>query len=98
MLFAGFAFVTAIIYSRPPIGGIFWLLWLIPTFIFFAISVWRFVQAGMIKKLLRESEQNARPAALPDTQPDYLQPPPSIYETDDLQPRSVTDATTRHLR
>ena len=98
MLFAGFAIVTAIIYSRPPIGGSFWLLWLIPTFIFFATSVSRFVQAGMIKKLLRESEQNAQPAALPDTQPDYLQPPRSIYETDDLQPRSVTDATTRHLR
>lgn len=95
MVFAGFAFVTAIIYSRPPIGGIFWLLWLIPTFIFFATSVSRFVQAAMIKKLLRET---AQPSALPDTQPDYLQSPRSIYETDDLQPRSVTDATTRHLR
>jgi hypothetical protein len=91
----GFAIVTAVIYSNPPVGGIFWLLWLIPTFIFFATSVSRFVQAGMIKKLLRSTGQ---PAEMPDTQPNYLQPPRSIYETDDLQPRSVTDATTRHLR
>ena len=93
---AGFAFVTAIIYSRPPVDGIFWLFWLVPTFIFFATSLSRFVQAGMIKKLLRATP---RQAALPEAQPDYIQPRRSIYETDELaQPRSVTDATTRHLR
>ena len=95
MLFVGFAIVTWIIYSSPPIGGIFWLLWLIPTFIFFSISISRFVQAGMIKKLLRSTEQ---PAELPEARADYPQPPRSIYETDELQPRSITDATTRHLR
>jgi hypothetical protein len=95
MLGVGFAIVTSVIYSRPPIGGIFWLFFLIPTFIFLAASISRFVQASMIKKLLRSTEQ---PAALPDREPDYIQPPRSIYETDDLQPRSVTDATTRHLR
>ena len=59
-------------------------------------SAARSLRAGMIKKLIRETDQ--RPA-LPDTQADYLQPPRSIYETDELaQPRSVTDATTRHLR
>ena len=50
----------------------------------------------MIKKLIRAGHQ---PPSLPNAQPDYLQPPRSIYETDELaQPRSVTDATTRHFR
>lgn len=95
LLSAGFGVVTAMVYSLPPVGGAFWLVWLIPTFVLFALSVSRFFQAAMIKKLLRET---AQPAALPDTQADYLQPPRSIYETDDLEPRSVTDATTRNLR
>ena len=56
----------------------------------------RFAHAGMIKKLIRAGHQ---PPSLTDAQPDYIQPPRSIYETDELaQPRSVTDATTRHLR
>ncbi|MEQ1762162.1 MAG: zinc ribbon domain-containing protein [Pyrinomonadaceae bacterium] len=91
----GFAFLTYVVYSRPPVDGIFWLFFAAITFFCFAATVSRFVQASMIGKLLRDT---AQPAALPDTQPDYLQPPRSIYETDDLQPRSVTDATTRHLR
>ncbi|MDI1241049.1 MAG: hypothetical protein PSX80_03910 [bacterium] len=94
-LSVGFGFITAIVYSSPPVGGIFWLLPLAFTFFFFSATLSRFVQAGMIKKLLRETTP---PVALPDTQPEYFQPPRSIYETDDLQPRSVTDATTRHLR
>ena len=95
ILGGGLAFITYLIYQNPPVGGIFWLLFLGLTFLFFSAAVSRFIQASMIKKLLREAPQ---PAALPDTQPDYVQPPRSIYETDDLQPRSVTDATTRHLR
>lgn len=95
LMAAGFGIATFFIYARPPVGGIFWLFFLIPTFVFLATSVSRFVQAAMIKKLLRSTEQ---PAALPDKQPDYIQPPRSIYETDDLHPQSVTDATTRHLR
>lgn len=92
----GFAIVTAIIFSRPPIGGIFWLFFLVPTFVFLATTISRLVQAGMIKRLLRSVEPLA---ALPDSPPDYIEPPRSIYETDELaQPRSVTDATTRHLR
>ena len=95
ILGGGLAFITYLIYQNPPVGGIFWLLFLGLTFLFLSAAVSRFIQASMIKKLLRETVQ---PAALPDTQADYLQPPRSIYETDDLQPRSVTDATTRHLR
>jgi len=94
-LSAGFAFITYLIYQNPPVGGIFWLLPLAFTFFFFSATLSRFIQANMIKKLLRSAEQAA---ALPDSQPEYIQPPRSIYETDDLQPRSVTDATTRHLR
>ena len=95
-LSGGFAFITYLIYQNPPVGGIFWLLPLAFTFFFFSATLSRFVQASMIKKLLRET---AQPAALPDSEPDYLQPPRSIYETDELaQPRSVTDATTKHLR
>ena len=89
-LSGGFAFITYLIYQNPPVGGIFWLLPLAFTFFFLSTTLSRFVQAGMIKKLLRET---AQPAALPDREPDYLQPPRSIYETDELaQPRSVTDA------
>jgi hypothetical protein len=96
MLAALFAFFTAFLYTTPPIGGIFWLLPLIPTAGFLAASLSRFLHAGMIKKLIRPSHQAS---SLPDAQPDYLQPPRSIYETDELaQPSSVIDATTRHLR
>lgn len=95
ILSGGFAFITYLIYQNPPVGGIFWLLPLAFTFFFFSATLSRFIQASMIKKLLRSNEQ---PAVLPDRELDYLQPPRSIYETDDLQPRSVTDATTRHLR
>ena len=95
ILGGGLAFITYLIYQNPPVGGIFWLLFLGLTFLFFSAAVSRFIQASMIKRLLRGT---AQPAALPDTEPAYIQPPRSIYETDDLQPRSVTDATTRHLR
>jgi hypothetical protein len=94
-LSGGFAFITYLIYQNPPVGGIFWLLPLAFTFFFFSATLSRFIQASMIKKLVNS---NAQPAALPDREPDYIQPPRSIYETADLQPRSVTDATTRHLR
>jgi hypothetical protein len=91
-----FAFLTALFYPSPPIGGIFWMLMPALSALFLAASVSRFAHAGMIKKLIRAGHQAP---SLPDAQPDYVQPPRSIYETDELaQPRSVTDATTRHLR
>jgi hypothetical protein len=95
ILSGGFAFITYLIYQNPPVGGIFWLLPLAFTFFFFSATLSRFIQASMIKKLVNS---DAQPVALPDREPDYIQPPRSIFETDDLQPRSVTDATTRHLR
>lgn len=98
-LSVGFAFITAVIYSRPPADGIIWLFPFAFTFLFFAASLSRFVQASMIKKLSGQTEQPARQLALPDKLPDHIKPPRSIYETDELaQPHSVTDATTRHLR
>ena len=97
ILGGGFSLITYLIYQNPPVGGIFWLFPLGLTFLFFSAALSRFIQAGMIKKLIRATDQ--QPASLPDTQPEYLQPPRSFYETDELaQPRSVTDATTRHLR
>jgi len=96
ILGGGFSLITYLVYQNPPVGGIFWLFPLGLTFLFFSAALSRFIQAGMIKKLLRETKQTP---ALTDTQPEYLQPPRSIYETDDLlQPSSVTDSTTRHLR
>ena len=92
----GFALITYLVYQNPPVGGIFWLLPLAFTFLFFSATLSRFIQAGMIKKLIRTGQQ---PPALTDAKQDYIQPPRSIYETDELaQPRSITDATTRHLR
>ena len=96
ILGGGFSLITYLVYQNPPVGGIFWLFPLGLTFLFFSAALSRFIQAGMIKKLLREPKQTP---ALTDTRPEYLQPPRSIYETDDLlQPSSVTDSTTRHLR
>ena len=96
ILGGGFSLITYLVYQNPPVGGIFWLFPLGLTFLFFSAALSRFIQAGMIKKLIRTGQQ---PPALTDAKQDYLQPPRSIYETDELaQPRSVTDATTRHLR
>lgn len=94
LLGGGFAFITYMIYLSPPIGGIFWLLPLGPAFLFFSAALSRFIQAAMIKKLLSQSPQ---PDSLPDAQPDLIKPTRSIYQTDDLAPHSITDATTRHL-
>ncbi|MEO5858747.1 MAG: hypothetical protein ABIR33_07345 [Pyrinomonadaceae bacterium] len=112
ILSGGFAFITYLIYQNPPVGGIFWLLPLAFTIFFFAATLSRFLQASMIKKLLRQTEE---PSNLTDVRQEYLEPgqkgerpqlwsvpPASIYETDELEksahPESITDATTRHLR
>jgi hypothetical protein len=65
-------------------------------FYFLGTSISRLIQAKGIKALIKRDE----PAALPPVQAEYIQPPRSIYETDDLVgiPPSVTDSTTRHLK
>ena len=71
---------------------------LVAASVFLGMGISRLVQAKALKKL---REPNAAdPLALTPGEPDYLQPPRSIYQTDDLAttPRSVTEHTTTHLR
>ncbi len=89
----GFLFVAAVIWSRPPYDGIFWLLPLTFAFVFIATGISRFVQARGLKALAIKDD----PAALPPGQMDYIRPQRSIYETDDLVPASVTEHTTTNL-
>lgn len=89
----GFLFVAAVIWSRPPYDGIFWLLPLTFAFIFVSTGISRFVQARGLKALVMKDA----PAALPPGQMDYIKPQRSIYETDDLVPASVTEHTTTNL-
>lgn len=63
---------------------------------FLGAGVARLVQARSLKKLYEPKASDA--AELVAGEPQYLQPPRSIYQTDDLiTPRSVTEKTTRHL-
>ncbi|HEX6127219.1 MAG TPA: zinc ribbon domain-containing protein [Pyrinomonadaceae bacterium] len=66
--------------------------------VFLGIGISRLVQAKALKNL-RELNP-AGPDALPPGEADYIQPPRSIYQTDDLAPasRSVTEHTTTQLK
>lgn len=92
---AGLGYVTLMVYSRPPVDGIFWLLPLLFTIIFASSALGRFVQAATLRSLARRHRE---PAALPQPRQDPITPTRSPYQTDNLQPHSVTDATTRHLK
>ena len=89
----GFLFVAAVIWSRPPYDGIFWLLPLTFASIFVSTGISRFVQARGLKALSKGSDQ----LTLASGQMDYVKPQRSIYETDDLVPASVTEHTTTNL-
>jgi hypothetical protein len=67
--------------------------------VFIGMGVSRLVQARELKKL-REPNAEPKTAELSPGEPEYLQPPRSIYQTDDLvtTPRSVTEHTTTHLK
>jgi hypothetical protein len=67
--------------------------------VFVGIGISRLVQARALKKL-REPKAVEPASALSPGEPEYLQPPRSIYQTDDLAttPRSVTEHTTTHLK
>ena len=67
--------------------------------VFVGMGISRLVQARALKKL-REPKADPKTAELSPGEPEYLQPPRSIYQTDDLvtTPRSVTEHTTTHLR
>ena len=89
----GFLFVAAVIWSRPPYDGIFWLLPLTLAFVWLSTGISRFVQARGLKVLSKDRDQ----LTLPPSQMDYIKPLRSIYETDDLAPASVTEHTTTNL-
>ena len=93
----GFLVIAAILSSRPPENGILWLIPLALAFIWFAASIGRFVQASGYKKLAAKQDS---PAELGAGREDYIQPPRSFYQTDDLAaaPFSVTERTTNILR
>ena len=95
LITVGMAYITLMVYSRPPVDGIFWLLPLAFTFIFFSGAVGRFAQAISLRSLARRQRETA---ALPHPSEDLIIPARSSYQTDNLpQPPSITDATTRHL-
>ena len=93
---AGLGYITLMVYSRPPVDGIFWLLPLLFTIIFASGALGRFVQAATLRSLARRHRGSA---ALPQPREDLITPTRSPYQTDPLpQPHSITDATTRHLK
>ena len=92
---AGLGYITVMVYSRPPVDGIFWMLPLLFTIIFASGALGRFVQAATLRSLARRHRESA---ALPQPCEDLITPARSLYQTDNLpQPHSVTDATTKHL-
>ena len=92
----GFAFISWVVYTIPPGNGIFWTLFLAFAFIFLGTGISRLVQAAKTRALIAKDE----PAALPPGRTEYIEPPRSIYATDDLaaRPLSVTEHTTTHLQ
>jgi len=76
----------------------FALFMLVFGFVFIATGVSRFIQVKGLKRLLKppglEHER-----AISSGETAYIQPPRSLFETDDLTatPRSVTEKTTTHL-
>jgi hypothetical protein len=106
LLGIGFLIISILLFTIPG-HTFFWLLMLFPAFSLISSGVSRIVKAnGMKSKTSVVVNQPDRfPAsqsnpALPPIQTDYLKPPQSVYETDDLarQPLSVTEPTTRHLQ
>lgn len=64
-------------------------------FIFLGTGLSRLVHAAGLRRLI----DGQGPKQLDSGNADYLEPARSIYDTDDLvQPMSVTDRTTKHLR
>ena len=93
LLGLGFSIISVlgfVLSTRGPTFGLFALMF---AFFFLATGISRFVQARALKALDMKDD----PAALPPGQMDYITPPRSIYETDDLTPASVTEHTTTNL-
>jgi hypothetical protein len=94
----GFMFVSVVAYGLSPRLAVVLVFLLAFAFYFAGTGVSRLVQARALKRL-REPKVSATPG-LSTGQPEYIQPPRSMYQTDDLvtTPRSVTEHTTTHLK
>lgn len=91
----GFLVISGVIFSRPPIGGIFWLFPFAFAALILGTGISRFVQAKGLKALIER--QNA--GKLPPAKTELIEPSRSLYDTDNLstRPPSVTERTTNHL-
>ncbi len=92
---AGFLFISMVVYSRPPQDGILWLWPLAFAIIFLSTGFSRLIQARGLRALTRKEQAEK---LLPEARTEFVQPPRSLYETDDLQPMSVTERTTNLLK
>ena len=104
----GFLLAGIFLFTIPPHDGIFWLLMMIPGFSLLASGISRWIKADSLKKervarvnvIQQPTFPKTQPQKeLPPSQTDYVRPAKSIYQTEDLavEPRSVTEGTTRHL-
>lgn len=92
MIVAGVAFGISM---RFAVLGVFALAF---AFFFVGTGVARLIQARALKNL-REPKNVQPTPSLQAGEPDYIKPPRSIYETDNLpaERQSVTENTTTHL-
>ena len=99
MVGLGFLIVAVVAYRFSPQLAVAVLFALAFAFFFLASGISRLVQARAIKNLLSPTASGGAPA-LPPGATEYIQPPRSIFQTDDLAttPRSVTENTTTHLK
>ena len=94
----GFLIVASLAFALS--GKItFPLFMLVFAFVFISTGISRFIEARGIKRLLELSGTHHE-RAISAGPPAFIQPPRSLFETDDLTatPLSVTERTTTHLK
>jgi hypothetical protein len=93
----GFLGVAVLAYALSPQLAVAVIFALAFASFFIGTGISRLVQAQALKRLRTPNIGNSTPDLSPGSV-DYIGPPRSIYETDDLiTPRSVTENTTTHL-
>ena len=99
MVGLGFLIVSVVAYRFSPQLAVAVIFALAFAFFFLASGISRLVQARAIKNMLSPTASGGT-SALPPGAAEYIQPPRSIFHTDDLAttPRSVTENTTTHLK
>ncbi len=95
----GLFIVAVVAYALSPKLAVLVVFALAFSFVFLAVGISRIVQASGMKRI--RDMKAAEPAkVLSPGQADYIKPPRSIYQTDDLTTThraSVTEHTTKHL-